>query len=133
MNHLLKLYQRKESENGEDLIPADLVHQFMLTIMTRPGLGICFKDRGWYPRDITSDELTPDGPDVNITEESGRAKIYNKILANVIKVLKLNEDPRQWELASRILSACPELVAGLAMCFLCKIFFLIFLAAFGVP
>lgn len=39
-------------------------------------------------------------------------KIYNKLLANVVKTLKVNEDPRQQELAIKILGACPELVAG---------------------
>lgn len=39
-------------------------------------------------------------------------KIYNKILSNLLKSLNVNEDARQQELALRILSACPELVAG---------------------
>ncbi len=43
--------------------------------------------------------------------QKGR-KIYNKIIANVLKTLKVNEDLRQQELALRILAACPELVAG---------------------
>lgn len=41
-----------------------------------------------------------------------RSRINNKILANVLKSLKVNEDPRQQELALKILSSCPELVAG---------------------
>ena len=44
------------------------------------------------------------------TKKSG--KVYNKILANILKTLKVNEDSRQQELAIKILSACPELVAG---------------------
>jgi nucleolar pre-ribosomal-associated protein 1 len=40
------------------------------------------------------------------------ARIYNKILAHLLKSLKVNEDPRQQELALRIISACPELVCG---------------------
>ena len=38
--------------------------------------------------------------------------MYNKILANILKTLKVNEDARQQELALKIMSACPELVAG---------------------
>ncbi|GLB33183.1 hypothetical protein LshimejAT787_0100680 [Lyophyllum shimeji] len=34
------------------------------------------------------------------------------ILANILKTLKVNEDPRQQELALKIMSACPELVSG---------------------
>jgi nucleolar pre-ribosomal-associated protein 1 len=70
----------------------------LLAITTRPGTGICFRDRGWYPREDPDDEKG--------------GKIYNKILANVLKTLKVNEDSRQQELARRILEACPELVAG---------------------
>lgn len=66
--------------------------------MTRPGVGICFRDRGWYFREDEAED-----------EKGG--KIYNKILSNVLKTLKVNEDSRQQELARRILEACPELVA----------------------
>lgn len=83
-------------------VPADLAHHFLLAITTRPGSGICFKDRGWYSRE--------DADDNNNNEKSG--KLHNKILANILKTLKVNEDSRQQELARRILEACPELVAG---------------------
>ncbi|KAG6856484.1 hypothetical protein H0H87_003952 [Tephrocybe sp. NHM501043] len=106
VSHLLKLYDRTltESESDADHIPADLVHHFLLAICTRPGTGICFKDRGWYPRES----------DANIDDEpvKGRGRIYNRILSNVLKTLKVNEDLRQQELALKIMSACPELVAG---------------------
>ena len=103
---LIKLYDRHLSEdNDDDHIPANLVHHFLLATCTRPGIGICFKDRGWYPRDwdhaVVEDE----------TEDTKR-RIYNKILANILKTLKVNEDSRQQELATKIMMACPELVAG---------------------
>ncbi|KAG6897168.1 hypothetical protein C0992_003674 [Termitomyces sp. T32_za158] len=101
ISHLSKLYDRNVAEDGDpDHVPADLVHHFLLALCTHPGTGICFKDRGWYPRES-------DGED-----EPGRGKIHNRILANVLKTLKVNEDLRQQELALKILSACPELVAG---------------------
>ncbi|PFH47812.1 hypothetical protein AMATHDRAFT_6373 [Amanita thiersii Skay4041] len=109
IGHLLKLYDSVESEDGNpDRVPADLVHHFLLAICTRPGTGICFKDRGWYPREVEGDEqgVHEDGT------ASRRAKIYNKILSNILKSLKVNQDPRQQELALKIMSACPELVAG---------------------
>ncbi|KAG2153453.1 ribosome 60S biogenesis N-terminal-domain-containing protein [Suillus bovinus] len=104
IGHLLKLYERAVAENADgDHIPADLVHHFLLAICTRPGLGICFRDRGWYPRDT----------DANVVDEPKKGgKIYNKILSNILKSLKVNEDARQQELALKILAACPELVAG---------------------
>ncbi|KAF8185167.1 ribosome 60S biogenesis N-terminal-domain-containing protein [Pholiota molesta] len=110
LGHLFKLYDRTQSDDDdEDHIPANLVHHFLLAICTRPGVGICFKDRGWYPREMEGDDLLPKEDD-----ESARkgGKIYNKILANILKTLKVNEDSRQQELALKILSACPELVAG---------------------
>ncbi|KAF8164735.1 ribosome 60S biogenesis N-terminal-domain-containing protein [Crassisporium funariophilum] len=108
IGQLIKLYERPLSEDGnEDHIPANLVHHFLLAICTRPGVGICFKDRGWYPRESEFDEMKED-------EDSKRrdTKIYNKILANITRTLKVNEDSRQQELASKIMAACPELVAG---------------------
>ncbi|KAG6828136.1 hypothetical protein H0H92_009090 [Tricholoma furcatifolium] len=100
ISHLLKLYDRNVTEDDDpDHIPADLVHHFLLAICTRPGVGICFKDRGWYPRESDGDE-------------EGRGKIYNRILANVLKSLKVNEDLRHQELALKTMAACPELVAG---------------------
>ncbi|KAG6905791.1 hypothetical protein DXG01_000716 [Tephrocybe rancida] len=101
ISHLLKIYDRNLAEDDDpERVPADLVHHFLLAICTRPGTGICFKDRGWYPRES-------DGED-----EPGRGKIYNRILANILKTLKVNEDLRQQELALKIMGACPELVAG---------------------
>ena len=105
---LMKLYERNKSEDEDPShVPADLVHHFLLGICSHPGFGICFKDRGWYPR--VDEKVTDNDPDLSVQRGS---KIYNKILSNVLKTLKVNEDPRQQELAKKIMSACPELVAG---------------------
>jgi nucleolar pre-ribosomal-associated protein 1 len=107
---LAKLYDRVLPENEEaDHIPADLLHHFLLAICTRPGVGICFKDRGWYPRESEGDDRTVHTDDEPSTHRT--SKIYNKILANLLKSLKVNEDSRQQELALKIMTACPELVA----------------------
>ncbi|KAJ7675860.1 ribosome 60S biogenesis N-terminal-domain-containing protein [Mycena polygramma] len=107
---LLKVYDRASSEDDDpEHVPADLVHHFLLAICTRPGVGICFKDRGWYPRKSETDGVPDDG-DVPSREKGG--KIYNKILGNILKTLKVNEDLRQQELALKIMAACPELVAS---------------------
>ncbi|KAF8622432.1 hypothetical protein AX15_007016 [Amanita polypyramis BW_CC] len=110
IGHLLKLYERDKSEDEDPgRVPADLVHHFLLAICTRPGVGICFKDHGWYPREQDADEkVINDNPEF-LPQKS---KIYNKILSNILRTLKVNEDPRQQELAVKIMSACPELVAG---------------------
>ncbi|KAJ6584939.1 ribosome 60S biogenesis N-terminal-domain-containing protein [Mycena capillaripes] len=107
---LLKIYDRANAEDDDpEHVPADLVHHFLLAICTRPGAGICFKDRGWYPRKSETEVVLDDG-DLPSRDKGG--KIYNKILANILKTLKVNEDLRQQELALRIMAACPELVAG---------------------
>jgi nucleolar pre-ribosomal-associated protein 1 len=102
---MLKLYDRAAPEGDDpEQIPADVVHHFLLAICTRRGTGICFVDRGWYPR------VSDDGVDEQQGQRGG--KVHNKILGNVLRTLKVNEDPRQQELALRIMAACPELVAG---------------------
>ncbi|KAJ7175823.1 ribosome 60S biogenesis N-terminal-domain-containing protein [Mycena filopes] len=107
---LLKIYDRANTEDEDpEHVPADLAHHFLLAICTRPGVGICFKDRGWYPRKSETDGVPADD-DIPSRERGG--KIYNKILANILKTLKVNEDLRQQELALKIMAACPELVAG---------------------
>ncbi|KAI0337320.1 hypothetical protein BDW22DRAFT_1383778 [Trametopsis cervina] len=111
MGQILKLYERNVPEIGNaEALTADLVHHFLLAICARPGVGICFKDQGWYPREDETDAQFEE-----LAEDFTRrhyGKVYNKILANVLKSLRVNEDARQQELALRILQACPELVAG---------------------
>lgn len=115
---IMKLYERTLPEGeDQDHIPANLVHHFLLAICTRPGTGICFKDRGWYPRESDPDDIVVKDEDDG---KSRHGKIYNKILSNILKTLKVNEDSRQQELAIKILGACPELVSGY------RIFFLLF-------
>lgn len=103
MFQIHKLYERNEPEGDSDQVPADLAHHFLLAICTHPGSGVCFKDKGWYPREL---QLVPD------SEDHKTGKIYNKILANLLKSLKVNDDLRQQELALKIMVACPELVSG---------------------
>jgi nucleolar pre-ribosomal-associated protein 1 len=106
----MKLYNRSVGEGSDDQIHADLAHHFFLAICTHPGVGVCFKDRGWYPRETGDDVVLTQGGNDETAPKN--ARIYNKILAQLLKSLKVNEDPRQQELALRIMSACPELVCG---------------------
>ena len=118
----MKLYNRSVGEGSDDQIPADLAHHFLLAICTHPGVGVCFKDRGWYPRE-TGDDVRLAQSDNDETAPK-HARIYNKILAHLLKTLKVNEDPRQQELALRIFSACPELVCGCVVSLYCGSHFL---------
>ncbi|KAJ7759032.1 ribosome 60S biogenesis N-terminal-domain-containing protein [Mycena olivaceomarginata] len=81
---LVKIYERANSEDDDaEHVPADVVHHFLLAICTRPGIGICFKDRGWYPRKSETEGAQDDEGDVP-SRDRGK-KIYNKILANILK------------------------------------------------
>ncbi|KAH7101182.1 ribosome 60S biogenesis N-terminal-domain-containing protein [Auriculariales sp. MPI-PUGE-AT-0066] len=101
---IVKLYQAPADES------ADVAHHFLLAICTRPGTGVCFRDRGWYPREHELD-VEEDGDDERKKTDRG-GKVHNKMLASVLRILKVNEDARQQELALRIMAACPELVPG---------------------
>lgn len=74
---------------------------------------MCFHDRGWYPRISDQENMRED---LDLAEDSPNSNpsgaIYNKILRNFLKTLKINEDAREQELALKILAACPELVQG---------------------
>ncbi|PSR72606.1 hypothetical protein PHLCEN_2v11530 [Hermanssonia centrifuga] len=108
---ILRLYDRNQPEGtNEEEIPADVAHHFLLAVCSHPGSGICFRDRGWYPREDVDNNTQGEVQEPSAHKPGSR--IYNKILGNVIKGLKVNEDSRQQELALRILTACPELVAG---------------------
>lgn len=117
VTQLTKLYSRSTPEDDEGThIPADLVHHFLLAITTRPGTGLCFHDRGWYPRSDDSEvTLIEEFADDDAKMKSSPGGVFNKILKNLLKTLKVNEDPRQQELALKILQACPELVQGCAL------------------
>lgn len=112
-SQLLKIYDRATSEGSDtEQIPADVVHHFLLAICTHRGVGICFADNGWYPR-TEGDSVGAVGDEGGISGSAQLGgKVYNKILANALKTLKVNDDARQQELALKILQACPELVAG---------------------
>ncbi|KAF6749443.1 hypothetical protein DFP72DRAFT_1173580 [Ephemerocybe angulata] len=108
LQNLLKLYERS-SEEEDGFAVADLVHHFLLAICTRPGVGLCFKDRGWYPRDVGGDTLFNEEEDDAEHPTKAKPKIYNPVLLTLLKLLKPTDDPRQNELALKILEAAPEL------------------------
>ncbi|KAI0666153.1 ribosome 60S biogenesis N-terminal-domain-containing protein [Trametes maxima] len=114
LSQLLRIYERSTPESADpESVPADVVHHFLLALCSHPGVGLCFHDRGWYPRETDGDKGSVDADERNEGERVHKGgRIYNKILANVLRTLKVNEDPRQQELALKILAACPELVAG---------------------
>ena len=106
-SQLLRLYEQSANHGTDGFSTADIVHHFLLSICTHRGVGICFADLGWY------DSLeTKNSARENAAEASEpRYRIRNKILLNLLRFLKIEDDARQYELACRILSCCPELVS----------------------
>lgn len=139
---VVQLYSREEehvlihadSDAIENPSVADLAHHFLLSICTNPGFGICYPDRGWYPRKAAPQEdagqtseqkqngVFASGDDHILLGEGstgaqkgkpgGGGPIYNKVLSGVLRQLAVAEDLRQQELALGILTACPELVGS---------------------
>ncbi|CAG8444868.1 16777_t:CDS:10 [Acaulospora colombiana] len=104
-NHTVLGQCNPEPPESKNII-ADVVHRFLLSICCSPGVGICFRDLGWYPAN------TPSTPSHN-TEKSTidkKTRVHNVILSSFINSLNPAEDFRQRELLLRILEACPELV-----------------------
>ncbi|RIA94625.1 ribosome 60S biogenesis N-terminal-domain-containing protein [Glomus cerebriforme] len=110
LNQLLHLYNRRDPEPPEsDNIVANIIHRFLLSICCTPGVGICFRDAGWYPFNFMNASLNVSIGDTNQTNEN-QTKVHNIILLQFIKLLKPTQDLRQQELLLKILEACPELV-----------------------
>lgn len=86
---------------GKSQTVATAAHEFLLAIATKPGQGVCFKDSGWYPKNVIDEEESAEG----------EVKLYNRILSSFIKGLKPYSDTLQQDLLLAIFKACPELVA----------------------
>ncbi|CAI2172221.1 19997_t:CDS:10 [Funneliformis geosporum] len=111
LNQLLHLYNRRESEQHEsDKIVANVVHRFLLSICSTPGVGICFRDAGWYPFNYMNISLNASIGDTDQHENEKQTKVHNIILLQFTKSLKPTQDLRQQDLLLKILEACPELV-----------------------
>ncbi|KAF8706710.1 Ribosome 60S biogenesis N-terminal, partial [Rhizoctonia solani] len=116
--YLQPLYDRMDPDITDPLAPADVVHHFLLALCTKPGTGICFKSRGWYPRPSENpfEDLRPAGKDEGGEEEGSEANskgtVYNPLLLKLLRTLRPAVDARQHELAVRILNACPDLVGA---------------------
>ncbi|KAF7729953.1 hypothetical protein EC973_003366 [Apophysomyces ossiformis] len=107
LEQIAKVYTRTEPEKtspDETGIPADLVHHFLVSVCSVPGVGVCFRDSGWYPPSSVADDKGETGTKMET--------VQNRALAKFIMSLKPVDDMRQQELLLKILSACPELVEG---------------------
>lgn len=113
ISKLLVLYKREADQVASGACLADVVHHFLLSIATHPGFGVCYAQRGWYPKPASEDAEATSGEASGPLRSAGDPPtIYNKVLAGVLRQLAPVDDLRQQELALRILTACPELASG---------------------
>ncbi|KAG8718925.1 hypothetical protein FRC08_004054 [Ceratobasidium sp. 394] len=108
------LYSRTDPDSTEPLAPADIAHHFLLALCTNPGSGLCFRSKGWYPRPSGNpfeESVLQRGEDEG-EKESKSGTLYNPLLLKLLRLLRPAADARQFELAVRILSACPDLVGA---------------------
>ena len=126
---IVKLYKRDGSDDEDDKVnevsPAEMAHQFLLKTCTKPGVGVCFQDQGWYKRkgkgkadDLHLVEADLDGGEDGGNQKDGSAygtkMLHNHILGNVVRRIgpRAVEEPKIAELVYSILGSCPELVAS---------------------
>ncbi|KAG9324490.1 hypothetical protein KVV02_006084 [Mortierella alpina] len=101
----LKLYTRTEAVPNSDQTVAQLVHEFMMALCTKPGVGICFQDAAWYPPSTLAATAT-----VEKAANENNKHIFNKTLSQLLTHLRPTENIMQQQLTVSILTACPELV-----------------------
>ncbi|EMR08980.1 hypothetical protein PNEG_02755 [Pneumocystis murina B123] len=95
LNELIALY----SETDDGISRSMAIHNFLILLCTKHGMGICFECNGWYPKLETD------------FKKNKSLLIYNKNLSSFIFKLKITQDILQQELFLKICQACPELIA----------------------
>jgi len=95
---IASIHSREVDHPHDSLNILDPLEQFLFAACTTSGNGICFEDRGWYPRP----EADPNDPDT---------QIHNVILLRFILQLRPLESPFQRTLTLKILEVYAELRA----------------------
>lgn len=114
VDSLLKVLPRMDFDPISGQKVGDIVKGFIEGVTTVPGRGLCFADEGWYPRQV--DNKASEGDELRGNrEDRERQKLHNRVLANIIRKLGarvIDDDGRLGEIVTKIVKACPELVAG---------------------
>lgn len=127
---IIKLYGRDGRDDAEEedsvngMTVAEVAHQFLLRVCTRPGVGVCFPDQGWYKQKRTGKDVAEGearalardsmGDDGQAEGTYGTGLLYNQLLGNIVRKIgkQAAEEPKIAELTQAILQACPELVSS---------------------
>ena len=98
LNKIARIHSREFDHPNDSLNILNNLEQFLLIACTSPGNGVCFEDRGWYPR-----------PDATLQDLD--SQIHNIILLRFILQLRPLESPFERTLTLKILETCAELRA----------------------
>lgn len=85
----------------EDKTLAGLAHEFLTSVCTTRGNGVCFQDQGWYPPGYAES----DG------KKRGTYKVFNRALSSFTYHVRPYADDSQLDLLLDIFKTSPELVA----------------------
>lgn len=93
---IISLHGRHAFQDPVDL--DNVIRQFLSNACTTTGNGICFEDRGWYPR-------------VNPAAQDSDSRIHNGSLLQFLQRLRPLENDLHYSLTLEILGKCAELRA----------------------
>lgn len=114
LDYLFKLLPRADHDPISGQKVGEIVKGFIEGVTTTPGRGLCFADDGWYPRQVDDKGVNEDDVRGN-REDKEKQKLHNRILSNVIRKLGarvIDNDGKLGEIVTKIVNACPELIAG---------------------
>jgi nucleolar pre-ribosomal-associated protein 1 len=115
IENLLGLLNRKEIERSTGSTIGEMATGFLEGVTTDPGRGLCFADEGWYPRQVEEKENDDEDDGRIRKDDKERQSLHNRILSNVVRrtgARVVDGDGKLGDMISKILEACPELVAG---------------------
>lgn len=93
---LLAFYEEGEKEKVE------LVHQFLVSICTQPGYGLCYRDEGWYLADLQRSNT-------EAVDHSHKRILHNIRLLRFLEMMSPLKVMGHRNLIVKILAATPEL------------------------
>ncbi|KAI9745706.1 MAG: hypothetical protein M1818_001242 [Claussenomyces sp. TS43310] len=117
-------HDQHHEEVAEGKAPIDsLVHNFLILLCTSPGLGILYRDSGYYPRGFDASAGNEVGSNAGFIDLgldgleradrfSDRVVVRNNALSEFIQTLRPWSSMKQAELLLAIFRAAPELVAN---------------------
>ncbi|KAJ3101917.1 nucleolar pre-ribosomal-associated protein 1 [Phlyctochytrium planicorne] len=106
LEQITKLYSRPEAvefQGSNEISIAKVAHEFLRELCTKPGVGICFKDRGWLME--KSKQILNDGE-----EPASRQRQKNGHLLRWARFLRPNENDMEMEILLEFLQNFPSMV-----------------------